>query len=120
MRREERLAAGNVGPRGSLVFVFHSHIPYCRKAGMWPFGEEWLYEAMLESYIPLLELLRTIPDQAPAAGEAAQGPSATGRPPVSVTVGITPILLDQLDDDYMREGFLKWAEARLARAEDDR
>ncbi|MDI6638124.1 MAG: DUF1957 domain-containing protein [Bacillota bacterium] len=120
MRREERLAAGNVGPRGSLVFVFHSHIPYCRKAGMWPFGEEWLYEAMLESYIPLLELLRTIPDQAPAAGEAEQGPSATGRPPVSVTVGITPILLDQLDDDYMREGFLKWAEARLARAEDDR
>jgi 1,4-alpha-glucan branching enzyme len=88
---------------------------------MWPFGEEWLYEVMLESYIPLLELLRTIPRYGQtAASEAKPGQSASGGSSPCVTVGITPILLDQLDDDYMREGFVKWAEARLARAEDDR
>ncbi|MGE5587220.1 MAG: 1,4-alpha-glucan branching protein domain-containing protein [Clostridia bacterium] len=119
MRREEGPGAGDTGPRGSLVFVFHSHTPYCRKAGMWPFGEEWLYEVMLESYIPLLELLRTISGRVAASGPTPRPPAAGGSP-ASVTVGITPILLDQLDDDYMREGFLKWAEARLARAEDDR
>ncbi len=62
---------------------------------------------MLESYIPLLDLLRAV------SGEASRA-SAT------LTIGITPILLDQLDDDYMRDGFLRWAEARLARAENDR
>ena len=36
--------------------------------------------------------------------------------PVSVTIGVTPILLDQLDDDYMREGFIKWTQARIKRA----
>lgn len=136
--------AGDTGPRGSLVFVFHSHIPYCRKAGMWPFGEEWLYEAMLESYIPLLELLRAVPweplaeaqgaertrtrrSQGEGGGSGADEPARAGhlsavqrKGSVSVTLGITPILLDQLDDDYMREGFLRWAEARLARAENDR
>ncbi|MGE5586341.1 MAG: 1,4-alpha-glucan branching protein domain-containing protein [Bacillota bacterium] len=137
MRGEGCAGAGNAGPSGSCVFVFHSHIPYCRKAGMWPFGEEWLYEAMLESYIPLLELLRAVANRVPGGGsqsrsqspsryqaqaqsQVGRGTTATHKPPVSVTIGITPILLDQLDDEYMREGFLTWAEARLARAEDDR
>ncbi|MGE5593898.1 MAG: 1,4-alpha-glucan branching protein domain-containing protein [Betaproteobacteria bacterium] len=134
VHREARLSpdppAGDAGPRGSLVFVFHSHIPYCRKAGMWPFGEEWLYEAMLESYIPLLKLLWTIPREPSVAAQgcgpgmagpgAAELSTAPRRAPVGVTLGITPVLLDQLDDDYMREGFLRWAEARLARAENDR
>ena len=25
---------------GQFVFMLHSHLPYYRKAGMWPFGEE--------------------------------------------------------------------------------
>lgn len=98
-----------------MVFVFHSHIPYCRKSGMWPFGEEWLYEAMLGSYIPFLDVLRSMsyrdkPDQHESHGKA----------PLSVTIGVTPILLDQLDDDHMREGFIKWMQARIKRAEEDR
>ncbi|MEW5867202.1 MAG: hypothetical protein AB1774_10150, partial [Bacillota bacterium] len=42
---------------GSFVFVLHSHLPYCRKAGVWPFGEEWVFEAMAETYIPLLDII---------------------------------------------------------------
>lgn len=40
--------------KGYLTFVLHTHLPYVRKHGKWPFGEEWLYEAMSETYLPLL------------------------------------------------------------------
>ena len=42
--------------RSLLAFVLHSH-PYCRKQGVWPFGEEWVFEAMAETYIPMLDLM---------------------------------------------------------------
>jgi 1,4-alpha-glucan branching enzyme len=61
--------------RGALALVLHSHMPYVEGFGTWPFGEEWLFEAIASVYLPLLELLR-------------------GRP---VTVGLTPVLCDQLE-----------------------
>ena len=42
---------------GQFVFMLHSHLPYYRKAGMWPFGEENLYECMCETYVPLLNAI---------------------------------------------------------------
>ena len=42
---------------GQFVFMLHSHLPYYRKAGMWPFGEENLYECMAETYVPLLDAI---------------------------------------------------------------
>ena len=44
-------------PLGSFTFVLHSHIPYVRKAGRWPHGEEMLHEVMAETYVPLLGAL---------------------------------------------------------------
>jgi 1,4-alpha-glucan branching enzyme len=61
--------------RGSLAIVLHSHMPYVEGFGTWPFGEEWLWEAVATVYLPLLEVLR-------------------GRP---VTLGLTPVLCDQLE-----------------------
>ena len=63
------------GRRGALALVLHSHMPYVEGFGTWPFGEEWLWEAVACVYLPLLELL----DGAP------------------VTVGLTPVLCDQLE-----------------------
>jgi 1,4-alpha-glucan branching enzyme len=60
---------------GALALVLHSHMPYVEGFGTWPFGEEWLWEAVACVYLPLLELL-------------------DGR---AVTVGLTPVLCDQLD-----------------------
>jgi 1,4-alpha-glucan branching enzyme len=62
-------------PRGALALVLHSHMPYVEGFGTWPFGEEWLWEAVACVYLPLLERL----DAAP------------------VTVGLTPVLCDQLE-----------------------
>ena len=61
--------------RGSLCLVLHSHMPYVEGFGTWPFGEEWLFEAVATVYLPLLPLL----DRAP------------------VTLTVTPVLADQLE-----------------------
>ena len=62
-------------PRAPLALVLHSHMPYVEGYGTWPFGEEWLWEAVACVYLPLLDVL----DGAP------------------VTLGLTPVLCDQLE-----------------------
>lgn len=61
---------------GELAIVLHSHQPYVEGFGTWPFGEEWLWESIATSYLPLLEIL----DE--------------GAP---VTLSLTPVLCDQLE-----------------------
>ncbi|HSD76872.1 MAG TPA: 1,4-alpha-glucan branching protein domain-containing protein, partial [Solirubrobacteraceae bacterium] len=63
-------------PAGTLAVVLHTHMPYVEGFGTWPFGEEWLWEAVATSYLPLLDLLD---DGAP------------------VTLSVTPVLADQLE-----------------------
>ncbi len=89
---------------GSFVFVLHSHLPYCRKAGIWPFGEEWVFEAMAETYIPILDIISDL---------VARGV------PAKLTVGLTPVLLDQLSDPYMLFRFDEYLETKIAAAEGD-
>jgi 1,4-alpha-glucan branching enzyme len=60
---------------GALALLLHSHMPYVEGFGTWPFGEEWLWEAVASVYLPLLEL---------ADGAA-------------LTIGLTPVLCDQLE-----------------------
>ena len=60
-----------------LSIVLHTHMPYVEGFGTWPFGEEWLWEAIATSHLPLLDLL----DERP------------GR----VTLSMTPVLCDQLE-----------------------
>lgn len=83
---------------GSFALVLHSHLPYYRKAGMWPFGEENLYEAMVGTYIPLLLAFQRL---------VKEGVSPR------VTVGITPILAEQLADAYSQAGFERYVRRRL-------
>jgi 1,4-alpha-glucan branching enzyme len=61
---------------GRLAVVLHTHMPYVEGFGTWPFGEEWLWEAIATSYLPLLHLLEA------------------GAP---VTLSLTPVLCDQLE-----------------------
>jgi 1,4-alpha-glucan branching enzyme len=53
-------------------------MPYVEGFGTWPFGEEWLWEAIATSYLPLLEVLE---------------PSR----PAPLTLSLTPVLCDQLE-----------------------
>jgi 1,4-alpha-glucan branching enzyme len=81
---------------GELAIVLHTHMPYLESGGAWPhpqnppngpnweglgtwpFGEEWLWEAIATSYLPLLDAL-----------------APPGR--VGLTLSLTPVLCDQLE-----------------------
>jgi 1,4-alpha-glucan branching enzyme len=41
-----------------FVFTLHSHLPYVLNHGRWPHGSDWICEAALDTYLPLLETLR--------------------------------------------------------------
>ena len=60
-------------PVGGLAIVLHSHMPYVEGFGTYPFGEEWLFDAIARSYLPVLE----VADR--------------------VTMTVTPVLADQLE-----------------------
>jgi 1,4-alpha-glucan branching enzyme len=64
-----------------FVFTLHSHLPYVLNHGRWPHGSDWLSEAALDTYLPLLEVLRGL---------------ATDKVPSPVTIGFTPVLANQL------------------------
>ncbi|PYP30837.1 MAG: DUF1957 domain-containing protein [Gemmatimonadetes bacterium] len=64
-----------------FVLALHSHLPYVLNHGRWPHGSDWLCEAALDTYLPLLERLREL---------SAEGTAAP------VTIGFTPVLANQL------------------------
>ncbi len=64
-----------------FVFTLHSHLPYVLNHGRWPHGSDWLCEAALDTYLPLLEVFRGL------AADAVLAP---------VTIGFTPVLANQL------------------------
>jgi 1,4-alpha-glucan branching enzyme len=84
---------GSASDRGELAIVLHSHMPYVEGFGTWPFGEEWLFEAMATAYLPLIELLESFAE--------------TGARDV-LTVGVTPVLADQLAIPAVGERFLRF------------
>lgn len=89
---------------GAFTFVLHSHLPYARQAGMWPHGEEWVHEAIAETYVPLLDALNDL---------IAEGVN------FQLTIGITPILAEQLADPLIIEHFVHYAAERAAWAAKD-
>lgn len=72
---------------GALAIVLHTHMPYVEGFGTWPFGEEWLWEAIAGSYVPVLELL-------------------DGGAPL--TLSMTPVLCDQLEAPGVAERFARF------------
>lgn len=89
---------------GSFCLVLHGHLPWVLHHGRWPHGEDWLFEAASGTWLPLLEVL----DQCREEGL---------RP--AWTIGVTPVLLEQLASDRFREGFPKWLTAQIERARAD-
>lgn len=82
--------------RGRLAIVLHSHMPYVEGFGTYPFGEEWLFDAVARSYLPLLGLARDL------------------------TMTVTPVLADQLEAEGVAERMRSFiAGARLRACELD-
>jgi len=58
---------------GDLAIVLHSHMPYVEGFGTYPFGEEWLFDGVIRSHLPVLDVARDL------------------------TLTVTPVLADQLE-----------------------
>src|SRR5438094_9280760 len=89
---------------GCLCIVLHGHLPYVLHHGTYPHGEAWLYEAAAETYLPLLDMI----------GEVALHKA---RP--ATTIGLTPVLLEQLSHDRFKTGFVEYPKERSERAAND-
>jgi 1,4-alpha-glucan branching enzyme len=94
----------NSGAIGAFTFVLHSHLPYARLAGRWPHGEEWIHEAATETYIPLIDTLYDLRDEGV---------------PYRITVGITPILAEQLADPLVCDHLDQYLDDRITAARGD-
>lgn len=86
--------------RTLLVLVLHGHIPSVLGHGTWPHGANWLFEAAAESYLPFLRAMERLRAE---------------RIPVKATVGLTPVLAEQLQDERFKTGF-RWYLRQRARA----
>jgi 1,4-alpha-glucan branching enzyme len=89
---------------GTFVLALHSHLPYCRGAGRWPHGEEWVHEAVLGTYLPLLVLLHDLRE---------------ATVPYRIVIGLTPILIEQLADRDINVRTLEYIDDQVLRAEKD-
>lgn len=87
---------------GAFTFVFHSHLPYVLSHGRWPHGTDWLNEAAAECYIPILRVLEEL---------------AEARISPKLTLGLTPVLCEQLSDPLFVSEFREYLEARIETAQ---
>ena len=64
-----------------FVLTLHSPLPWVLHHGRWPHGSDWLCEAAVDTYLPLVVALETLDHQ---------------RVQAPITLGVTPILANQL------------------------
>src|SRR5207237_10068169 len=80
-------------PLGYLCLVLHAHLPYVRHPEYEDFLEEdWLYEAITETYIPLLEVF-----------DGLERDGVDCR----VTMSVTPTLAAMLSDPLLQYRYLR-------------
>jgi len=89
---------------GSFLLVLHGHLPWVLNHGRWPHGEEWIFEAVAETWLPLLETLEACREQGA---------------PCRMAVGVSPILLEQFERSDFAERCAAWLISRRQRAEAD-
>jgi len=76
-----------------LALVLHTHLPFVRHPEHAEFLEErWLFEAITETYLPLLERFQRLVDD---------------RVPFRLTMSFTPTLLAMLADPLLQERYVR-------------
>jgi 1,4-alpha-glucan branching enzyme len=79
--------------KGYLCLVLHSHLPFVRHPEHGDFLEEdWLYEAITETYIPLIEVFERL---------------LADNVDFRITLSLTPTLISMLSDSLLQERYLR-------------
>ena len=89
--------------KGYLCIVLHAHLPYIRHPEYDYFLEEnWLYEAITETYIPLLDVFeRLINDDID----------------FRITLSLSPALIEMLNDNLLRDRYKRHIEQLIELSE---
>lgn len=78
---------------GQLALILHAHLPFVRHPEHEHFLEEdWLFEAITETYIPLLQMMQRL---------------ANDAVPFKLTMSFTPTLCAMLQDPLLRERYIQ-------------
>ncbi|MCL4425469.1 MAG: DUF1957 domain-containing protein [Firmicutes bacterium] len=78
-------------PKGYLAILLHAHLPFVRHLqNEHPLEEKWLFEAMTECYIPLLQTFQRL---------------TRDGVPFRVTLSLSPTLLSMLVDPLLQERY---------------
>ena len=86
-------------PKGFLALVLHAHLPFVRHPEHERcLEEEWLFEAITETYLPLLEVFETL---------------VHDGVPYGVTLSLSPTLLAMLTDPLLQSRYLRYLDERL-------
>jgi 1,4-alpha-glucan branching enzyme len=79
--------------KGYLCLILHGHLPFVRHPEHEDFLEEdWLYEAITETYIPLIEIFERL---------------LNDKVDFRITLSLTPTLISMLSDQLLQERYLK-------------
>lgn len=87
-----------------IAFLILAHVPYLRRAGRQPIGEDALHTLTAQGLIPLIELLSDL--------------HAAGLSP-KVALACSPLLTEQLTDPVAQKHFVLWMEDLLERRRAD-
>jgi 1,4-alpha-glucan branching enzyme len=87
-----------------IAFLITAHVPYVRRAGRQPIGEDDLHTQIVRTLIPLVGLLGDL--------------QATGLNP-RVALALSPLLTEQLADPVVQKHFVLWMEEVIQRREED-
>src|SRR2546426_2130393 len=92
--------------RSHLIFTLHTHLPFVLNHGRWPFGSDWLSEATVECYLPLLRTLTRLADDEDITP--------------TVTINLSPILCEQMANAGFQEEVQAFLQQRLEACRENR
>jgi 1,4-alpha-glucan branching enzyme len=91
--------------KGHLALVLHAHLPFVRHPEYPDFLEEdWLFEAITETYLPLWHVFERLVRDAV---------------PFRLTISMTPPLCAMLNDELLRERYLRYLDRAIALAKSE-
>ena len=93
-------------PVGHLIVTLHTHLPFVLNHGRWPFGSDWLSEATVECYLPLLRTLTRLADDEDITP--------------TVTINLSPILCEQMANAGFQEEVQAFLQQRLEACRENR
>ena len=90
-------------PKGYVSFVLHAHLPFVHHPESEDYLEEqWLFEAISETYIPLLLNFEKLVNE---------------HVDFRITMSMTPPLLNMLDNKLLQDRYIKYLQKHIELAE---